>query len=34
MTKGSRGQGGTIMRIAFYRLPEQVERPKDAVFPE
>jgi hypothetical protein len=33
MTIGSRGEGGTIMRIAFYRLSEQVERLQDAVLP-
>src|SRR5215471_19018228 len=29
-TAGSQGEGGAIMRIAFYRLPEQVERLNDA----
>src|SRR5208282_2625511 len=31
MTVGSQGEVGAVMRIAFDRLPEQVERPKDAV---
>src|SRR5436190_20492693 len=34
MTIGSRGEGGPVMRIAFYRLPQQVERLKGAVLPK
>src|ERR1700730_14709755 len=31
VTKGCQGEGGAVMRIAFDRLPEQVEGLKDAV---
>src|SRR5437588_11694187 len=31
VTKGCQGEGGAVMRIAFDRLPEQVEGLKDSV---
>jgi hypothetical protein len=31
MTKSRQGESRAVLRIALYRLPEQVKRPKDAV---
>jgi len=30
VTLGRQGESRCVMRIAFYRLPEQIERPKKA----